>query len=65
MCSQLPASHSNSRMPLSDFKTIVGDAVNSPRVKGAIGITGGEPTALYTHYHTHDLKDMIQFGLDQ
>lgn len=55
----------NSRMPLSDFKTIVGDAVNSPRVKGAIGITGGEPTALYTHYHTHDLKDMIQFGLDQ
>lgn len=55
----------NNRMPLADFKTIIGDAVNSPRVKGSIGITGGEPTALYTHYHTHDLKDMIQFGLDQ
>lgn len=55
----------NARMSLSTFKSIVSGVAKHKRFKNHITITGGEPSELYYHYGTHDLRDMIQFVYDQ
>jgi len=56
----------DSRMSLVNFKAIIDSTIgSSPRFLKLVCITGGEPAALYTHYNTSDLRDMIQYCFDK